>query len=513
MMKKLTTVLTAAAMTAAAVSAVPFTASAADTVYGTMQIPYADFFKAEFADAANADVEVDAVSSATANKWSGNAVGSVDADGNWQQGGLAAGTYCEANEAGGGTILGVVYPVAISADDQAFLTENYGFTPLETAPTAYKEVTVTDGVVSFGKLVDTDGAQNVGGNVTLQTQTNYGDYQITVENYPQDADTYAAIVKTSDGNYYAMRALENIWRRGEYAWSVGYVTQTHGNNIDNADYYGTNGATITEIDIITLDGYRVVDGLSLYLPVIFTNGVTVESGAAGTGSVTYDTSAFPADFQQSASVADGFSAANGTISYEGAQPGSYQLTVNDASGKYADVRGSFTLSTADIPVQYADGKLVPADGFTEADAANFLKNITSVKVGETAYRTGRRGTTVIDPTSGEVLFDAKSGDTAVFDGSGTYSLSVTATGYSTTYDFTIAPAEEPTEATEATTSTTATTATTKATTATTKTTTKATTKSGSTGAASPKTGDAAGLPLAGLAIAAGAAAVLSKKRK
>ena len=226
MMKKLTTVLTAAAMTAAAVSAVPFTASAADTVYGTMQIPYADFFKAEFADAANADVEVDAVSSATANKWSGNAVGSVDADGNWQQGGLAAGTYCEANEAGGGTILGVVYPVAISADDQAFLTENYGFTPLETAPTAYKEVTVTDGVVSFGKLVDTDGAQNVGGNVTLQTQTNYGDYQITVENYPQDADTYAAIVKTSDGNYYAMRALENIWRRGEYAWSVGYVTQT-----------------------------------------------------------------------------------------------------------------------------------------------------------------------------------------------------------------------------------------------------------------------------------------------
>lgn len=508
MMKKLTTVLTAAAMTAAAVSAVPFTASAADTVYGTMQIPYADFFKAEFADAANADVEVDAVSSATANKWSSNAVGSVDADGNWQQGGLAAGTYCEANEAGGGTILGVVYPVAISADDQAFLTENYGFTPLETAPTAYKEVTVTDGVVSFGKLVDTDGAQNVGGNVTLQTQTNYGDYQITVENYPQDADTYAAIVKTSDGNYYAMRALENIWRRGEYAWSVGYVTQTHGNNIDNADYYGTNGATITEIDMITLDGYRVVDGLSLYLPVIFTNGVTVESGAAGTGSVTYDTSAFPADFQQSASVADGFSAANGTISYEGAQPGSYQLTVNDASGKYADVRGSFTLSTADIPVQYADGKLVPADGFTEADAANFLKNITSVKVGETAYRTGKRGTTVIDSATGAVLFDAKSGDAAVFDGSGTYTLSVTATGYSTPYDFTIAPAEEPTEDTEDTETTTST-ATTKATTAT----TKATTKSGSTGTASPKTGDTAGLPLAGLAIAAGAAAVLSKKRK
>ena len=458
---------------------VDYTENTEDYLYGTMQIPYADFYKAEFANATNSDVEVDAVSSATTSKWAMNQTGSVGEDGTWTSGGLAAGTYCsEADENGGGQILGVVYPVAITqADLDALGENNYGFTALEEEPTAYKVVTVADGKASFAEITDTDGAVEVGGDVTLQTQTNYGDYQIQVANFPQDADTYGVIVKTSDGNYYAMRALENIWRNGQYAWSVGYVTTTHGNNIDNPDYYATNGATITEIDIITLDGYRTVSNLELYLPEIFTASVEAEDGIAGTGSVTADISAFPADYEVSGAVADGFTVKNGNITYTDVQPGKYTVTYSDLSGKYADVRGTFTLSTASIPVVYADGKLVPADGFTDADAENFIKNIASVTVGETVYTTGKRGTTIVT-SDGTIDFDVTKNDEAVFAESGDYTLTISATGYEEAYTFDVTvekTPEETTTITETTTTTTVTETSTETTATVTETTTEATT--------------------------------------
>ena len=64
-------ILSLAACAAVASAAVPFSASAADTVYGTMNIPYADFYAAEF-EGSNNSFEVDAVSSSTPNKWSAN---------------------------------------------------------------------------------------------------------------------------------------------------------------------------------------------------------------------------------------------------------------------------------------------------------------------------------------------------------------------------------------------------------------------------------------------------------
>jgi len=468
-------------------------------IYGTMEIPYSEFFKAEFADAKNSDVEVDAVSSATTSKWKMNQTGSVGEDGTWTNGGLVAGTFYAEGENGGGQILGVVYPVAITqADLDALGENNYNFTALETEPTAYKKVTVSNGTAFFSELVDTDGAVEVGGAVTLQTQTKYGDYQLKVENAPKDADTYGAIVKTTDGNYYALRALENIWRNGEYVWSVGYVTETHGNNTDNPDYYSSNGATIDSFTIITLDGYRTISNLNLYLPEIFTAGVEVENGNSGTGSVTADISAFPTDYAISATVEEGFTVDGGTIAYENAQPKSYTVTYSDTNGKYADVKGTFVLSTAEIPVVYNNGKLVAAEGYTEEDVTNFIANITSVKVGENAYNTGRRGTTIVK-ADGTIDTEVASNGNAVFAESGTYSLSITATGYENTYDFDfeaeVTPQETTTETTttETTTTTatetTATTATENATTATTATTPTETTATKEDGENLPETGN------------------------
>ncbi|MBQ8928591.1 MAG: hypothetical protein IJ055_10025 [Oscillospiraceae bacterium] len=433
-MKNKYSLLSLAAACACVLSSLPLPATAADdTVYGTMQIPYADFYAAEQADDANA-FEVDAVSSATANKWTMDGTGSVGEDGTWTAGGLAAGTYNEKNPEGGGTILGVVYPVAISqADLDALGENNYGFTALEETPTAYKTVTVTDGKAAFSKVQDTDGAKEVGGEVTLETQTSYGDYQLMIENYPQDADVYGAIVRTADGNSYPMRSLENLWRpKGEIAWSVGYVTTVHGNNIDNPKYYATNGATVSEITFITLDGYRTVSA-NVYLPVLFTSGVDVTAGEAGTGSVTYDQSIFPEDFQQTGAVADSFTVEGNTVSYENALPGQYTLTVSDKGGKYGDVRGKFLLTTDKVPVVIEDGKLVAAEGFTEEEAANFIKNITAVTVDGTTYATGKRGTKVI-AADGTIDTAVQSGETAVFADPQNYSISVTATGYTNAFE-------------------------------------------------------------------------------
>ena len=135
-MKKLA-IIPAAAFAAMTVFA-PLSVSAEDAViYGTMNIPYTDFYAAEKGDSAG---EVDAVTSATKKK--------VLMNGEDQ---MFSGTYNNGED----TILGVTYPVAISQDDlDALGTNNYGFTKLDAAPEAYKTVTVKDDKASFSAVQD-----------------------------------------------------------------------------------------------------------------------------------------------------------------------------------------------------------------------------------------------------------------------------------------------------------------------------------------------------------------------
>ncbi|WP_294752079.1 hemoblobin-interacting domain-containing protein [uncultured Ruminococcus sp.] len=498
-MKKITSFLCAAACMAA--YAVPFTANAADSdkVYGTMNIPYADFYAAEL----NNSVPVDAVSSATTNKWKGNNTGSMGDDGKWQSGGLAAGTFNTETENGGGKILGVTYPVEISKEDLEKLSDKMGFTELSEKPKAYKPVTVESGKASFGKLVDTDGEEALSGEMTVTSLSSWGDYQINVKGIPANCDIYGVIVKTKEGTDYGMRALENIWRNGAISWGAGVKEkEPHGNVLSSEHYKSSQGQTITDVTFITLNGYSTLSGQNGYLPLKFADSLTVESGKSGKGTVTFDNSSFPADYKMKGTVADGFTVSGNTVSYNNAQPGNYTLTVSDEGGKYSDVRGSFTLTTDAIPVKYSDGKLVAADGASLTDAANYLKNISAVTVGEKRYAAGRRGATIIDSQTGEIKLDAKSGEENVFDGSGKYKLTVESTGYEKNYEFEIND-----QAAETTTA-----ATTSKTTSTPKTTTAAAAKTTSS-SNSPKTGtDGIALPAAFLALAGVSAFALRKKK-
>jgi len=431
-MKKMKSILSVSAAVAAALASVPATAFAADDVlYGTMEIPYSDFYAAEL----RTPYEVDAVTSATASKWSANT-----------EGGLVEGTYNNGDH----QILGVVYPVAITqADLDALGADNYNFTALAETPSAYKTVTVSGSDVSFSAV---QGAEDTfSSEITFTANSRYGDYQIDVASLPDTyLPAYGIVVETADGSSYAMRHLENIWRRGtSIAWSSGVTTtEGHGNALSYEDYADMMGKTVTALTYITADGKHTLN-VNQYLPVKFQNTLTVENGTAGDGETAFTTEGFPSDYQASYAVGTGFTAENGTIRYTGAAPGTYTLTVTDNSGKYADVSSSFTLSTDEIPVKYQDGRLVAADGFTDEQAAAFIKAITKVNVDGTDYNTGRRGTTIVQTTDdafGVINFDAAANDAAVFaDGAdGSYTITVTATAYNNPLVFNTAevPAED-----------------------------------------------------------------------
>ena len=486
-MKKIASVLSAAACMAALTAAsIPASAEESSKVYGTMNIPYADFYSAEIESA----YEVDAVSSATKArdenskaKWQMN-----------QEGGLVAGTYNDGN----GSILGVTFPVEVDAADVEALAK-YDFKALDEKPIAYKEVSVSGDTLTVSKLIDTNGEQKVTGSAKVSTSTRYGDYQLNVQGYPEDTDLYGVIVNTKDGDKYALRHLENIWRAGQFSWSAGInTTEAHGNELKYENYTDSMGKTVTSVTFITLDGYTTVDVGENYLPVKFAGEVKAEDSAARTGKTSLTLTGFPDDYKKKITVGEEFAVSEAEINYTNAKPGKYTVNVTDENGKYAPMSGDFTLTTDDMPVKYEDGKLVKADGFSDDDAENFIRNIASVDVNGTAYNAAGKRSVKIVGEDGTIDFAAKSGENDVFDGSGNYSITVTATGYTSSFSFEITPEPESDDNADAAASDSS----------------NAVPDSDTDDNDSPKTGDAgAGIPAAIFALAAMTAFALRKNKK
>ncbi|MDE7122176.1 MAG: hypothetical protein K2O42_08465, partial [Oscillospiraceae bacterium] len=482
-------------------------------LYGTMNIPYADFYRAELADSGNV-YEVDAVSSATTSKWLKNGEGE-----------LFDGSYNQANEDGTGTILGVTYPVAITQEDLDTLADsNYHFTALETKPDAYKIVTVTDGKAEFSVVQD-ETPETFEAVLKLNTETPWGDYLIDVETAPEDLGAiHGAILKTKEGNAYAMRHEQNIWR-GEFAWSSGInTTEPHGNTLDYENFESLMGETVTEIVYITKSGYVTTVNDDLYIPVKFTNTLEVAESTAGTGTTELKMENFPDDYAPEFAISDQFTVSGNEVSYTDALPGSYTLQVSDNNQKYANFSTSFVLSTEDLPVAYDKeaGKLIPAEGSTEKDASNFIKNLSVVNLNDQDYTASGRGAVKIVGEDGTVDFNAENRGTAIFDGSGNYNLTFTATGYSNPLSVTLtaeqsteAPTQAATEATTSSKNNMNTNNTTNRNTSGSNTSSNsssnssaATSNSANTSntsdisaTASPKTGDVTGIPLIALAVA------------
>ena len=423
----------------------------AKEVYVLMNIPYDKFYAAEGVDYA------DAVTSATLNKTRSS---------------LAAGSYHVSSD--GSDITGIVYPVKLEdasalnkltqvtdsskvditvsmkgkettttyeGKDALFESKSYSYYMLSEVPSYYKKATVNeDGSLSFGKA---EGAEvQTLSNVTadFRTSSNYGDYQMNLSGLPDDITTvYGVVVGTKEGDSYGLRHVENIWKISKLAWSTGFVTTAHGNQLQYKYYAPMMGKTISKVTYYTNAGIYEIP-MSVYVPVKFDGSVEVADAKASSGETKITLNNLPSDYEAEYSVEglENVKVENGVLTYTAADAkvGKYTLKVTDKSGKYADISADFTLTTEVTPIIYErDQKaLVPADGYSADDVVAYVKNITSVSVDGKAYAASGKGAVKIIKEDGSIDATAKPFANAK-DGQ-EFEIVVKATGYAKDYTFT-----------------------------------------------------------------------------
>ncbi|MDE7192709.1 MAG: hypothetical protein K2O14_01960, partial [Oscillospiraceae bacterium] len=142
---------------------------------------------------------------------------------------------------------------------------------------------------------------------------------------------------------------------------------------------------------ITDSGYHNL-AASLYVPVKFNGSIAVADSTFGDGSAKITAEGLPTDYAKTYSV-DGLDAtvSDDSISYKNALPGQYTLSVSDSKGVYAGFSATFTLTTDAMPASFDGEKLVKANGASDKDFENFMKNISSVNINGKDYAASGRG--------------------------------------------------------------------------------------------------------------------------
>ena len=424
-------------------------------VYVLMNIPYADFYKADGVTGA------DAVSSATKQKTRGT---------------LVAGSYHVNSD--GSDITGVTFPVKISdasslekytqitdeskvdittqskagettttytGKDALFESASYSYYVLSEAPSYYKEATVnSDGSLSFGEIKGAKVQTLSDATTKFSTSSRYGDYQLNISGLPSEIKTvYGVVISTEEGSKYGLRHLENIWKNGKLAWSTGFVTQSKGNNLDYKDYAAMMGQTINMVTYYTDAGIYEIP-MDQKVAKKFDGSVSVGDTSVNAKSAAITVSGLPEDFDEEyeikgldkdAYTVDIVKTEKGTartITFtKTPEKGRYTLTVSDKSGVYAPISTTFNLYTEAIPAKYNEDGKEPA--LEKAEDANtdeyqaYLKNIQSVTVNGKTYAASEKGAVKLIKEDGKLdlkqdaFKEAKAGDA--------YTVTVTENGY------------------------------------------------------------------------------------
>lgn len=450
-------------------------------IYVLMNIPYADFYKAELN---NNDVKVDAITSATKAKTRSTlAKGSYHADNTGEH--ISGITYPVKIKAGTDlsnftkitddskvsittTIKGKTRTTEYNGKDALFESADYSYYVLSTAPAYYKELTVNeDESYSFGKTTATEKPVKGAEIEKFKTSSNYGDYQLNLnfdkvadsDKISEDTKVLAAVITTTDGTQYGLRHVENIWKGTELAWGTGFTTQSHGCPISGEHYKSMMGKTIDAVTYYTENGVVKYDIKDTYVPKKFdTSAFKVENADVTSGSVKVTLPTLPKGYAAEYAVEGltNVSVENGTLKYDatGVKPGQYTLNVTDKSSTYAPFSASFTLTTDNVVAAYNNNAkapaLVAAKDVQADDFANFVKKIQKVSVNGKEYEaSGKRAVKLINE-DGTLVTTADA-----LKAEGTYNIVVTATGYNKTLEFTYTnksdtTATKPSDATTAT---------------------------------------------------------------
>ena len=423
--------------------------------YVLMNIPYDEFYKADV----NNDVKVDAFTSATKNKV--------------RTGSLAGGSYHV--DASGDEITGVTFPVKVPAGtdlskytqitddskvsitvtnkgqesttdytgkDALFESASYSYYTLSEKPSYYKELTVNeDGTFSFGATQGTATAITEGVTAELLTESRYGDYQLKLagltDTIPSGTAIYGVIVSTKEGSDYGMRHLENIWKVSKLAWATGFTSAVHNCPTSSEHYKAMMGQHINKVTYYTANGiYEIPVGgdEGLYVPVKFdTSAVAVADAELKDGETSVATTisglTLPESFDAEYTVDGATAIVEGEkLILKDVKKGAYTLTITDKSGKYAPISVGFEVYAETIPASYNENTekpgLTKAAGSTDAEFADYIKNITSVSVNGKSYAASGRGAVKLFNDDGTLITDA-----APFAEGDSFEIVVTATGY------------------------------------------------------------------------------------
>ena len=423
--------------------------------YVLMNIPYDQFYKANV----NNDVKVDAFTSATKNKV--------------RTGSLAGGSYHV--DASGDEITGVTFPVKVPAGtdlskytqitddskvsitvtnrgqesttdytgkDALFESASYSYYTLSEKPSYYKELTVNeDGTFSFGATQGTVTTITEGVTAELMTDSKYGDYQLDLDGLtdtiPSGTAIYGVIVSTKESSDYGMRHLENIWRVSELAWATGFTTAVHNCPTSSEHYKAMMGQHIDKVTYYTANGiYEIPVGgeKGLYVPVKFdTSAVAVADAELKDGETSVATTisglTLPEGFDAEYTVEGATASVKGEkLILKDVKKGAYTLTITDKSGKYAPISFRFEVYAETMPAAYNENSekpgLAKAAGATDAEFADYIKNITSVSVNGKPYAVSGRNAVKLFNDDGTLITDA-----APFAEGDSFEIVVTATGY------------------------------------------------------------------------------------
>ena len=446
--------------------------------YVLMNIPYADFYAAE-----NNNAGTDIVTSATRQKTrSSLASGSyhVNSDGRDISGVTFAvkvgkgdvdwSKFTRVTDDSSVTITtsikGKVSTTTYTGKDALFESPDYSYyvLPAGEGPTNYKELTSdSEGNLSFGAVEGKETTELANVTADFKTSSKYGDYEIDFKNLREqmvDADgnqatVYGAVVNAADADGtiegYGMRAVENIWKGKEIAWSCGLVNESHGSPLSSQYYKSMMGKTIKNVTFYTSTGTYTVD-MKQYVPVKASKSeINVEASADADAETAEVKATLPADFKVEYKLDDAdVTVDNGTLSIKDLKPGMHTLVAHDASGKYADVTSEFTVST-DKTVATFDENASKITAANEGDdVENFIGNITTVNVNGTDYAASGRDSVKIINADGSINLNAAAGGqqggkpkaggqqqgTKVFAKYGTYKIKVTSTGYNKPLEFT-----------------------------------------------------------------------------
>lgn len=439
-------------------------------VYVLMNIPYADFYKADGVAGA------DTVSSATKQKTRAS---------------LAAGSYHVNSD--GSDITGVTFPVKISdvsalekytqiKDDSKvdittsikgkestttytgkealFESTSYSYYILSDVPSYYKEATVNaDGSFSFGEVKGAKTQRLSDVSTEFSTSSRYGDYQLDIDGLPSEIKTvYGVVISTKEGSSYGLRHVENIWKKTELAWSTGFVTESHGNTLDSKDYAAMMGQTINKVTYYTDQGIYEIP-MDQKVAKKFDGEVSVEDVSVKSEKTVITVSGLPNDFEEeykidgidedaySVEVKSDGKTTTRTINFKKAlTKRRYTVTLSDRSGNYAPISTTFNAYTETMPAKYnendKDPAVVKADGVDEEEFQTYLKNITSVTVNGKEYAaSGKKAVKLITEDgkldlSQDAFKDAKAGEA--------FAVTIAEDGYQA-YTFTYKVPEEDSE--------------------------------------------------------------------